>query len=118
MVPPSPYIVRILIAMVNVCPILAAPIPIPYTTFTWWVPGAAISALKRVSYPFRSQRSLTCVFSKVNMYFAFFFVFMVLSCSLLLQPPPLVLEESPHSVFLGIMVKYVVIWLMFLYLQL
>ena len=52
--------------------ILDFTIPILYTTFTWWVPGAASSAVKRVSSPFRSQRSLTCVFSKLKMSLAFF----------------------------------------------
>ena len=53
-------------------PILAVPIPIPYTTFTWWVPGAVSIAVMRVSSPFRYHRSLHYVFSKLNMPLVFF----------------------------------------------
>ena len=67
----SPYSVSILFAVGKVWKILDVTSPIPYTTFTCWVTGAKISAVKRVSSPFRSQRLLPCVFRMLEMYLAF-----------------------------------------------
>ena len=58
--------------MGDIWPILAVSSPFIHTNFTWWVPGAASSAVKSVSSLFRTQRSLPCVFRNLNMSLAFF----------------------------------------------
>ena len=58
--------------MVEVWPIIAVTRTIPYTTFTYWVLGVEIIAVKRVSSPFRSRRSLPLVLRKLNISLAFF----------------------------------------------
>ena len=57
--------------MGEVYPTPAVTSPVPYTTFTCWVPGDESSAAKRVSSLFRYWRSLPCVFRKFNMSIAF-----------------------------------------------
>ena len=81
--------------------ILAVPIPIMYTTFTCWVPGAESSAVKRVSSPFRYCGSLPRVFRKLKMSLALFLC--VYGSILLIEV----------ETILGTLVEYCVLWLIF-----
>ena len=64
-VPPSPYSLIILPAMVDVRPICYVTDTILYTTFTWWVPGAESNVVNSVSSPLRSSRSFPCISRKL-----------------------------------------------------
>ena len=63
--PPSSYSVSNLLAVVGVSPICAVTNPMSYTTFTFWLPGANINAVKIVSSLLRSCRSFTFVVRKL-----------------------------------------------------
>ena len=99
--PPYPYSVRSLFAVGNFLTIIGVPIPIPYTTFTWWFPGASSTVMKRVSSQFRSQRSLPCVLSKLKMSLVFsslcFRCYLAHFCC---GRPPLWWHSSPIVCFL------------------
>ena len=69
--PLSPYIISSLFVVGKVWPNLSVPIPVPYITFTWWVPGSRIS-VKRVSSLFSYRRSLPCMFRKLKIYLELF----------------------------------------------